>query len=339
VRTTEATARRSENAKRGTDLEPADEREPGTGQDRDGARDRATGQGRVAGQERIAERLLRSTAARSYDPELDINWAAPPEPDKVFLPPHRSSLYGTPLYERLSPQQRRELGKHEAASVAGTGIWLEFILLRLLAKLAYHGDPASRHVQYALAEMAEECRHSTMFARLIEWMGTPGYRPPRLVQRLGKMLPTVAYGPAMWGAILIGEELTDRYQREMVTDESVQPLIRMVNRIHIMEEARHIGFARAELARSAAQLSRAELPYHRALIGRTAYIVARNLISPEVYRSVGLDPDYAHRVALANPAHQATIRFGGEKIVAFLTEAGLVGAPGMYWWRKSYLLP
>ena len=193
-------------------------------------------------------------------------------------------------------------------------------------------------MQYALAEMAEECRHSTMFARLIEWMGTPAYRPPRLVQNLGRLLPAVAYGPAMWGAILIGEELTDRYQREMVTDESVQPLIRMVNRIHILEEARHIGFARAELARSAAKLSRAELPYHRALLGRTAYIVARNLISPQVYRSVGLDPDYAHRVALANPAHQETIRFGGEKIVAFLTEQGLVGAPGMHWWRKSYLL-
>src|SRR5215470_2245678 len=126
VRTREATAERGKNAQRGTDLEPADEREPGTGQDRDG--NRATDQGRVTDQERIAERLLRSTAARSYDPELDINWAAPPEPDKVFLPPHRSSLYGTSLYERLSSQQRRELGKHEAASVAGTGIWLEFIL-------------------------------------------------------------------------------------------------------------------------------------------------------------------------------------------------------------------
>jgi hypothetical protein len=296
-------------------------------------------QTQVADQERIAERLLRSTAARSYDPELDINWSAPQLPDKAFLPEHRCSLYGTALYERLSPQQRRELGKHEAASVAGTGIWLEFVLLRLLAKLAYHGDPASRHVQYALAEMAEECRHSTMFARLIEWMGTPAYRPSPLVQRLGKILPVVAYGPAMWGAILIGEELTDRYQREMVTDESIQPLIRMVNRIHIMEEARHIGFARAELARSAARLSRAELPYHRALLGRVAYIVARSLISPEVYRSAGLDPRQAHKVALANPAHQETIRFGGEKIVAFLTETGLVGAPGMYFWRKSFLLP
>ena len=265
-------------------------------------------QTQVADRERIAERLLRSTATRSYDPELDINWSAPPVPGKAFFPEHRSTLYGTALYEQLSPEQRRELGKHEAASVAGTGIWLEFVLLRLLAKLAYQGDPASRHVQYALAEMAEECRHSTMFARLIEWMGTPAYRPSPLVQRLGKVLPGIAYGPVMWGAILIGEELTDRYQREMVNDESIQPLTRMVNRIHIMEEARHIGFARAELARSAARLTRAELLYHRALLGRIAFIVTRNLVTPEVYSSVGLDPRQAHRVALANPAYQETIR-------------------------------
>ena len=296
-------------------------------------------QTQVADRERIAERLLRSTATRSYDPELDINWSAPPVPGKAFFPEHRSTLYGTALWQQLSPEQRRELGKHEAASVAGTGIWLEFVLLRLLAKLAYQGDPASRHVQYALAEMAEECRHSTMFARLIEWMGTPAYRPSPLVQRLGKILPGISYGPVMWGAILIGEELTDRYQREMVNDESIQPLTRMVNRIHIMEEARHIGFARAELARSAARLTRAELPYHRALLGRIAFIVARNLVTPEVYSSVGLDPRQAHRVALANPAHQETIRYGGEKIVAFLNENGLVGAPGMLWWRRSFLLP
>jgi hypothetical protein len=143
----------------------------------------------------------------------------------------------------------------------------------------------------------------------------------------------------MWGAILIGEEVTDRYQREVVADESIQPLIRMVNRIHILEEARHIGFARAELARSAAALSRAELPYHRALLGRIAFIVARNLVTPEVYRPAGLDPREAHQAALANPAHQETIRFGGEKIVAFLTEAGLVGHPGLHWWRKSFLIP
>jgi len=291
------------------------------------------------GRERTADRLLRSTAARSYDPDLDIDWSAPLVAGTGFLLEHRCSLYGTPEWQRLSPEQRLELNKHELASVAGFGIWLECILLRLLAKAAYQGDPSSRHVQYALAEMAEECRHSTMFARMIEWLGTPVYSPPPYVHRLGAMLSTLARGPAMWGAILLGEEVTDRIQREMVADESVQPLVRMVNRIHILEEARHIGFARAELARTAASLSRTERAYHRAVLARVAYIVGRSLISPEVYRSVGLDPAAGRRAALANPHFQGTLNFGGEKIVAFLDEHGLIGGPGVVLWRKSLLMP
>jgi len=293
---------------------------------------------RAADHERTADRLLRSTAARSYDPDLDIDWSAPPEPGKIYLPEHRSTLYGTPLWDRLTPDQRRELGKHEAASVAGFGIWLEAILMRLLAKLAYDEDPATRHVQYALAEMAEECRHSTMFARLIEWMGVPYYRPPRHVHALGRLLTSTAHGPAMWGAILIGEEVTDRYQREMVADDSMQPVVQMVNRIHILEEARHIGFARAELTRSVARLPLYDLPMQRLVLGRVAFIVSRNLISPEVYRSVGLDPAQARSVALANPAHHETIRFGGEKIVAFLREAGMIGPPATRLWRKAHMI-
>jgi len=289
--------------------------------------------------ERTADRLLRSTAARSYDPDLDIDWSAPLVAGKGFLLEHRCSLYGTPEWQRLSPEQQLELNKHELASVAGFGIWLECILLRLLAKVAYQGDPASRHVQYALAEMAEECRHSTMFARMIEWLGTPVYSPTGYVHRLGAMLSTLARGPAMWGAILLGEEVTDRIQREMVVDESVQPLVRMVNRIHILEEARHIGFARAELARTAANLSRAERAYHRTVLARVAYIVGRRLVSPEVYRSVGLDPAAGHRAALANPHFQETLSFGGEKIVAFLDEHGLIGGPSVALWRKSLLMP
>ena len=287
--------------------------------------------------ERTAERLLRSTAARSYDPDLDIDWSAPLAEGKGFLPEHRCSLYGTALWEQLSPQQRLELRKHEAASLLGVGIWFESLLMRMLAKLACHGDPASRHVQYVLAEIAEECRHSIMFARVIERMGTPVYGPPRHARAMGDLLFALARGPALWGAILIGEEITDRFQREMMDDETIQPLARMVNRIHIMEEARHIGFARAELTRRAAELSRAELPFQRLLLAHTGFVLSRSLISPDVYRSVGLDPQVARRAALANPYHQQTIRFGGEKVMAFLDDAGLVGPPGMHLWRKSFL--
>jgi hypothetical protein len=290
------------------------------------------------GREAVADRLLRSTAARSYDPDLDIDWSAPLVPGKGFILEHRCSLYGTALWEQLSPEQRLELGKHEGASVASTGIWLELMLMRVLAKLAYHGDPVSAHVQYALTELGEECRHTVMFARMIQQLNTPMYGPPARIRALGNLLPAVAAGPSMWAAILIGEEIPDRFQREQAADESIQPLMRMVNRIHILEEARHISFARAELPRSVAETNPAGLAYHRVLTARFAFIVARNLINPLVYRSVGLDPHMAHAVAWENPYYRQSLRFGGQKIVAFLADNGLVGSPGRYWWRRSFLI-
>lgn len=299
----------------------------------------AQGRGlRERGREQAAERLLRSTAVRSYDPEIEVDWSAPPVPGLGYVPEERCSLYGTALWRSLSPEQRLELGKHEAASVASVGIWLEFMLMRMLTKLAYDGDPLTRHVQYALAETADECRHSTMFARMIEWMDVPAYGPRPNVYRRGRLLPYVAHGPSLWGAVLIGEEVVDRFQREMVGDERIQPLMRMVNRIHIVEESRHIGFARAELLRTAAMTPRRELAYHRLLLAHVAYIVCRSLINPRVYAAVGLDPREGRRAALGNPYHRDTIRFGGEKIMPFLAEAGLVGAPGMHFWRESFLI-
>jgi hypothetical protein len=288
--------------------------------------------------ERTANRLLRSTATRAYDPDLDIDWDAPLPEDLPFMRLERCSLYGTPLWDGLTRQQQLTLSRHEAASVAGVGLWFEHILIRMLAKIAYEGDPTSKHIQYALAEIAEECRHSTMFAKMITRMGVPAYSVTPHVHRLGRLLPFLARGEVLWGATLLGEELTDRLQREMVDDEDIQPLMRMVNRIHIMEEARHIGFAREELARELKKSPRLLRPIRKAILAHVAYIVSRSLINPEVYRSVGLDPRETRKIALGNPHHQRTLRYAGEKIVALFDEAGLISGPGMHWWKASHLV-
>ncbi len=288
--------------------------------------------------ERTAERLLRATAARNYDPDLDIDWAAPLLEGASFMKLERCSLYGTEIWETLSDEQRLTLARHEAASVASVGLWFEHILIRMLAKLAYEGDPTSARIQYALAEIAEECRHSTMFARMIMRMDAPAYGVRPHVHRLGRLLPFLAHHEVIWGATLLGEEIPDRLQREMVESEDIQPLMRMVNRIHIMEEARHISFAREELARSVAATPRWLRPLQRLLLAHIAFIISRSLINPEVYRAVGLDPRKTRRIALANPHYQRTLRWAGEKLVAVFDEQGLIGRPGRHWWKASYLL-
>ncbi|MFC0114245.1 AurF N-oxygenase family protein [Kibdelosporangium aridum] len=288
--------------------------------------------------EKTAERLLNSSADKFYDPEVDIDWAAPLKQGMRYALDHRISLYGTELWDQLTPEQRIELGKHEVASVASNGIWFEVLLMQMLLKEVYRIDPTTRHAQYALTEIADECRHSTMFARAIERVGAPAYGPPPILRQLGKLLPVIGYGPALYGSILIAEEILDRIQRESMADENIQPLVRMVNRIHVLEEARHVTFARQEVVRGMKNLRKWELPYQRFLIAIVAFAITRSLINPRVYKAVGLDPKHAAQVALRNPHHQETLRWSGERIMKFLDEAGLVGAPGMRWWKASFLV-
>ncbi|KAA9155142.1 diiron oxygenase [Amycolatopsis acidicola] len=290
------------------------------------------------GREKTADRLLKSSANKFYDPEVDIDWAAPLPENMPFQLEQRSSLYGTRLWGRMSQEQRLELGKHELASIASNGIFFEVLLMQLLLKEVYNSDPTSRHAQYALTEIADECRHSTMFARSVEAVGAPAYGPVSIVHRLGKLLPTIGYGPALYGSILVAEEILDRIQRESMADDTIQPLVRMVNRIHVLEEARHVTFAREEVTRGMAKLSKAELPYQRWLLAVVSFAITRSLINPAVYKAVGLRPREAWEAAMHNPHWQETIRWSGERIMAFLDEAGLVGAPGMRLWRKSFLL-
>ncbi|TCO58652.1 AurF N-oxygenase family protein [Actinocrispum wychmicini] len=291
-----------------------------------------------ADREKTAERLLNSSAEKFYDPEVDIDWNAPLADGMIYTPDHRISLYGTPLWDRMSPQQRLELGKHEVASVASNGIWFEVLLMQMLLKEVYRIDPTTRHAQYALTEIADECRHSTMFARAIEKVGAPAYGPPPILRQLGKLLPVIGYGPALYGSILVAEEILDRIQRESMADPAVQPLVRMVNRIHVLEEARHVTFARQEVVRGMAKLRKWELPYQRLLIAMVSYAITKSLINPRVYTAVGLDRAEAARAAASNPHHRATIKWSGERIMKFLDEAGLVGWPGKRWWKAAHLM-
>ena len=287
----------------------------------------------------VAQRLLRSSAKQSYDPDVDIDWDAPLVDGLWFMLPERMSLYGTPLWETLSHDQRLELSKHEAASIASVGLWFEIILMQMVVRDVYDQDPRSSRAQYALTEVGDECRHSVMFARAIERCGVPAYGPSPHVHRLGRAFKSLASGVSAYAAILVAEEILDRWQREQMKDERVQPLIRMVSRIHVLEEARHMTFARDQVAAAVPRLSKRELAWHRTLTAQTSFMAARTLVNPAVYAAVGLDPREARRQALGNPHYQASVAWMGEKVTAFLDEQGLITATQRPVYRRALLLP
>jgi hypothetical protein len=80
------------------------------------------------------------------------------------------------------------------------------------------------------------------------------------------------------------------------------------------------------------------LAFDRLVIARAAYLTGARLISPRVYRAVGIDPKVGYQAARTNPNHQETLRWAGRRVVEFLSELDLIGGPGLALWKRSGLL-
>lgn len=288
--------------------------------------------------EETARRLLASSARKSYDPMVEVDWDAPLPTDKFGLTPEWSTLYGTALWDEMTDEQKVALTKHEAASVSSVGLWFEILLMQMLLRDVYGRDKHSRHVQFALTEVADECRHSVMFARAGERLGMPDYGPIRFIHRAGRLWGGFFRGANAYASVMAAEEILDMMQRDFMKDERVQPITRTVSKIHVLEEARHIRFAREEVARRLQGASRTRRAFERVSTAATVYFVMKSMIHPDVYANAGLDRQRALEVARTNKHHHDKIRTSGSKLMNFLDSVGLVGGPSKLLYKKVHLL-
>jgi hypothetical protein len=294
--------------------------------------------GPLRDREQIAERLLESSAKHSFDPDKELDWDSAIEDGKWCWPPELVSLYDTPLWRRMSEEQRSDLARHEAASLASLGIWFEIILMQLLVRHIYDKPVTSNHVRYALTEIADECRHSMMFGRLIKWTGAPEYPVPRVYHNLARVLKTVSTTPGSFAATLLGEEILDWMQRLTFPDERVQTLVRGVTRIHVVEEARHVRYAREELRRQMVTAPRWEREFTRVSCGEAARVFSVCFINPLVYENVGLDRREAVAQVKASGHRAEIMQTGAKRLTDFLDDIGVLNGVGRRLWKSSGLL-
>ncbi|MEV6565380.1 diiron oxygenase [Streptomyces kronopolitis] len=294
--------------------------------------------GLLKDREQVAERLLDSSARHSFDPDTELDWDVPLEEGKWFWPPELVSLYDTPLWRRMSLEQQQDLARHEAASLASLGIWFEIILMQLLVRHIYDKPVTSAHVRYALTEIADECRHSKMFARMIHKGGTPAYPVSRVHHNLARVLKTVSTTPGSFACTLLGEEILDWMQRLTFPDERVQPIVRGVTRIHVVEEARHVRYAREELRRQMITAPRWERELTRVSSGEAARVFSLAFVNPDVYSQVGLDRRAALAQVRASGHRREVMQSGAKRLTDFLDDIGVLHGVGRRLWRRSGLL-
>lgn len=288
--------------------------------------------------EDFSERLLKGSARKSYAPVVDIDWETPVVPDTFFLPPRMVSLYGTPLWAQMTREQQIELSRQEFINLLSAGVWFENILNQALLRGLMHADVTSATTHYSLTELGDETRHMVMFGRTIDAVGGIPFQPRRFQRMIINTLPLMFQKQVLWIAALVGEEIFDAMQRQILDDPDVQPIVRRIMRIHVTEEARHIQFARDGARREVPNMKRRNRFLLATVHGAGGPFYRYLFTNRAVYRRVGLDGSQARRQARANPNFHDATRAGFAPLAAFLQDIGLMNAISRRTWKRCNFL-
>ena len=260
----------------------------------------------------------------TLDPSTEVDWSLPLDDRQYHLPPEFLPLYGTAAWDAMTEDRRKEYSRHECAALCGAGIWFENMLIqavmRHLAAMPAT-DPAHR---YLLVEVADECRHSMMFGEYIRRAATPPYSPADAMgagplEQLGDQ-PS---GRALtYMLILTVEELLDVCNRATMKDDRVIPVSRQIARLHVLEEARHVSFARTYLSELWPSLSPADQQSVSSFARVAVAAVSGLVVNPAVYETLGIEG--GAEMARNNPHHQARVTRDLSKLTEFLTHIGVI---------------
>lgn len=274
----------------------------------------------------------------AYDPEVDIDWNAPWRGDLLALPPERVSLYGSRIWKKLSEEQRRVLGLHEAVSMWSTASYLAAMLTAThLRSVALTGlnDAEARS---SLAEVGGSTRSTTTFGKLVRVSGVTPYRLPRGTTTAVKVLGFLPLGASSNGATLLVEQSIGQVFAGVVEDPAYEPHVRQAMKIHASDSIARFDNARSQLRADVARSGRIRAAYHRVLLAVLANCVLRLSVSPQVYRAVGVGPV---RGLLRSRAQRRINRAAASApAVQFFADAGMLdGAVTSILWRLTGVVP
>jgi len=265
-----------------------------------------------------AAQLVAVSERSTHDPFREIDWATPVDDSAFHLPPELLGIYGTAAWAQMTESDRITYSRHEAAALFGAGIWFENALMQVVLRHLVSIDVTDPMHRYLLVEIADECRHSTMFGEFIRRAGTPSYAPDRPI-----IVDDTGGGRALsYLLILAIEELLDHANRLTMRDDRVHPVSRQIAKLHVLEEARHVSFAKTYLAEVWPTLDADE----RATVITAAPILVAEIVSlsldPAVFEHLGIDG--GAEIAANNPRRRANVITGVAKLTGFLEEVGVI---------------
>lgn len=295
----------------------------------------------------LLENLNRASEIKRYYPydKHVVDWSVPIDDRHLYIPEDYSVLAGTYLWNRLSLPEKSFVTRWEMTQLLRNNSIGEHLLNQALLSMLFHVDFYHPVYRYMLHEVAEECQHMAMFN---EWVrrnpdvktkGAGQHKWGLAASVLTPMLAT-RFPPLFFVLVILFEVLGDEMARNAMQKPNLllHPIIHQLNKAHVIEEARHVAFAREWLTNVYPKMSRTE---RLMLSEMTERILSRLL-------RIGIPLPYSRQLtrylsysefqsALGSPHRRALVRNQVTNTARLLAGTGIVRAKAMQKLERSLL--
>src|SRR5437667_6939193 len=224
-------------------------------------------------------------AAERIDWSLDLDPENPQELDDRMIP-----IYGSPIWDRLTHEERVKLRHHQQAQSLSQFMHGEQGALMAAARIV-QTVPELDAKFYAATQVMDEARHVEAYARLLnEKLGIAYPITPGLKSLLETVLTDRRWDMTYLGMQILIEGLAlAAFQR--IRDFARNRLAASVNAYVMQDEARHVAFGRLALRDFYPQLTDAERAEREEFTVQACWHMRDRFNQKEVWERLGLPVD------------------------------------------------
>jgi hypothetical protein len=227
---------------------------------------------------------------KQWDQASRIDWSIEVDPyDSLGLPQETIAIFGTPIWEKMSEQQRKELGRHQAAWQFSQFLHGEQGAMICAARIV-ESVPDLDSKFYAATQTMDEARHAETYARFLqEKIGLLYPINDNLSKLLEETLRDSRWDMPYLGMQVLIEGLA-LAAFGMLRDLTTKPLPKQILSYVMQDEARHVAFGRLALKDAYRELSTKERDEREEFVVEACYLMRDRIRGKEVWGTVGLDP-------------------------------------------------
>jgi hypothetical protein len=232
--------------------------------------------------------LYEKGKAQQWNATNRIDWSQDLDPENPQeLPDEGISIFGSPLWERLTRPEKANLRRHLQSWQLSQFLHGEQGALICTAKIVQQ-VPNIDAKFYAATQVMDEARHVEAYSRLLHEKFDLTYPiTPTLKRLLDNVLSDARWDMTYLGMQVLIEGLAlAAFAR--IRDVAKNSLAASVNAYVMQDEARHVAFGRLALRDYYPQLTQAERDEREEFAVEACYLMRDRFLSEEVWETVGL---------------------------------------------------